>query len=104
MTKVQSSKAVADEIYRQLGGPKIIGMLGAKNFSYGTNALSFWIGRGAKKGINRIKITLNKNDEYDVEFAKMRGLDYNVLETAKNIQVSKLKDTIRQHTGMELSL
>ena len=60
---------IANEIYRQLGGDRFTVMTGAKEFVAMENGLRFKIGRNASKA-NRVEITLNALDTYDVRFIK----------------------------------
>lgn len=62
---------VATTILNQLGGKRFVMFTGAKEFTTIKNGLQFKIGRNASKA-NRIKITLNGLDLYDVQFIKYR--------------------------------
>lgn len=53
---------VAETIRQQLGGARFAMMTGAKNFVGGENMLLFSVGRGAKAGINRVRVTLDPSD------------------------------------------
>ena len=61
---------VAREILKQLGGNKFRMMTGAKNFVAGENYLTMKIGRN-KTACNRLKITLNSMDTYDMRFSRV---------------------------------
>ena len=93
---------VANEIRRQLGN-KALTMMGAKNLVAGDDYLSFRIGRNAK-GVNYIKITLNPKDLYDIEFGKIRGMNYKVKKAVNDVYFDQMHDIIEQNTGMYLSL
>ena len=56
-------------IFEQLGGNRFVVMTGAKNFLATGNGLRFQIGRNASKA-NRVEITLNGLDLYDIRFYK----------------------------------
>ena len=93
---------VAETIRKQIGN-KALFMMGAKNLVAGDDYLSFRIGRNSK-GINYIKITLNRMDLYNIEFGAIRGMDYKVKYEAKDVYVDMLHNVIENHTGMYLSL
>ena len=104
----------AEEIKRQIGSGAMF-MIGAKNVAKGHNEdgaeyLSFKIGRNSK-GVTYVKVTLNANDEYDVEFGKVGrgsranpGPTYKVVNNVDGIQVDQLHETIEQNTGLYLSM
>jgi hypothetical protein len=105
---------VAQIIKQQLGGGRFEVMTKAENFTGTDNSLSFRIGSNPKR-INGVKITLNANDEYDIEFAKIstpkfdletgeiKG-GYEVKSKAEGIQVGQLHEVFTRHTGLLLSL
>ncbi|MCK5607528.1 hypothetical protein KAR91_36935 [Candidatus Pacearchaeota archaeon] len=104
----------AEEIRKQIGSGAMF-MMGAKNVGKGHNEdgteyLSFKIGRNSK-GVTYVKVTLNVNDEYDVEFGKVGrgsranpGPTYRVLNNVNGIQADQLHETIEQNTGLYLSM
>lgn len=105
---------VAETILRQLGGNKFIVMTGAKNFialnEYG-GALYFQIGKNASKA-NRVKITLQWDDTYTVEFIKYTPYKFNVktgkethekndvLKTVEGVYCDTLQEVFTDYTGM----
>lgn len=114
------SKQIAETILRQLGGNRFIAMTGAKNLVSLGNGLMFKFGSGAKNRINRVRITLNGKDLYDVEFLKdKRTLDpvlseilgkkkYRtepmVLSTHNDIYFDMLQELFTRETGFYTSL
>lgn len=100
----ESSSKVSQIILQQLGGNKFIAMTGAKNFVGSDDYLMFSIGRGAKNSINKVKITLDSNDTYTVEFAKMRGINYTVVKTVSGIYFDQLQAVFKRNTGMDTRL
>ena len=62
---------IATTILQQLGGNRFIAFTGAKDFMTIDNGLRFKIGRNSSKA-NRIEITLNGSDLYDMKFIKHR--------------------------------
>jgi len=97
--------SVSTTIYNQLGGNKFTAMTGAKNFvasKKNDNYLSFRIPRS--NGVNFVKITLNGNDLYDIEFGYIRGTNYKVVKTLTDIQVSNLQKAFKDVTGLDTHL
>ena len=58
---------VADIILQQLGGNKFTVMTGSKNYLAEENTLRMHLAKN-KSGANRLRITLNWNDLYSLEF------------------------------------
>lgn len=77
-------------------------MTGAKNFVAGESVLMFNIGRGAKSGINKIRIEL-KNDLYNVFFYNMRKAQYQVSQF-ENVYAENLTSLFTKETGFVTSL
>ena len=71
------ANTTANTIYQQLGGGRFSAMTGAKNFVAIENGLVFYIGRNASKA-NKVKITVNGLDLYDVEFIKYTPYSFKI--------------------------
>lgn len=82
---------VAKTIYQQLGGHQFATMTGAKCFIKSDNSLRFDIGRNKSKA-NRVKITLEADDTYTVEFWK-RGREFNVYTILANCYKEGMSDS-----------
>jgi len=54
--------------------------------------------------VNYIKITHNNTDLYDMEFGKIRGMDYKVVHEVSDYYADMMKKEIEQTTGLYLSL
>ena len=72
-----ANTATANTILQQLGGGRFSAMTGAKNFIAIDNGLVFNIGRNASKA-NKVKITVNGLDLYDVEFIKYTPYSFKI--------------------------
>ena len=105
-TDMTVSKTIAE----QLGKPTLF-MLGAladlkkRPLVGGENSLMFSIMRGAKNGINKIRIVLEPSDTYTVEFIKVgRAPRYEVKLVSKHegIYVDALHDLIYRETDLEV--
>lgn len=88
---------IAHTIQKQIGA-KTLFMLGAKNLAGGENYLSFRI-RGSKK-VNYVKISLNTNDLYTMEFGKVWGLKYTKKTELENIYADQMHEMIERETGL----
>ena len=70
---------------------------GAKNYVSYSDGIQFDV-RGSKfRG--RVIIKLNKRDLYDIEFGTIRKLEYIIKNTAKNVHVEQLVNTIDNVVG-----
>ena len=90
------NKEIAATILAQLGGHRFIAMTGAKDFTAINNGLRFKIGRNASK-TNRVEITLNGEDLYDMNFIKHTpyGVTINHKKGTVNIREEKT-ETVRK--------
>ena len=101
------SEDVAKTIIQQLGH-KALYMLGAKNLVRGKDGgkewISFRIGKNSK-GINYIKIYYNAGkDLYDIEFGRIRGVEYKTVNKIDDIYFDQLHELIEKYTGMYVKL
>lgn len=110
-----STTTLANVILQQLGGNKFIAMTGAKNLLALENGIRFTIGRNASKA-NRVEITLNGLDLYDIKFIKHTPykikVDYNkgtvketqeksvVLKEYNDIYCDMLQELFTEFTGL----
>ena len=99
--------SVAQTILQQLGGNKFLVMTGAKNLVNHSkeNALSFKLpSKFATDGINYVKITLQPNDTYTMEFGKVWGVKYKVIHTVEGVYCDMLQTIFTDKTGLDTSL
>jgi hypothetical protein len=97
----------AEIIKQQLGGSRFALMTGAKDFMYSgkDSYLSFKIGRGAKDGINYIKVIYNKRgDDYTMEFCVFRGMKVAVKHRVEGVYADQLQDIFEKYTGFYTTL
>lgn len=98
---------VANSILNQLGGNQFTSMTGAKYFialDEQLGALRFHLGKNASKA-NRVKITLQWDDTYLVEFIKYTSYKYNIRtgkETQEKSEVLKSIDKVYCDTLREV--
>ena len=96
--------AVANEIYRTLGGNKFKVMTGARNMVSLENGIAMKIGRN-KTNANWMKIELNMLDLYDVTFAKMTNkFEMKSVKEYDNVYNDMLVSLFESHTGMYTKL
>ena len=96
--------AIANEIYRQLGGNRFRVMTGAKNMVSHEFALSMKIGRN-KTNANFMVVELNGNDLYNVTFAKLTKMgEMKSVKTYDNVYNDMLVSIFESHTGMYTTL
>ncbi len=95
---------VANTILEQLGGNRFLAMTGAKQLVGMDNGLMFGLPRGAKDGINKVRITLTPDDFYTVEFFKIRGIDVRPVGECEMVYADTLRATFEKLTGLRTSL
>ena len=96
--------AVANEIYRQLGGNRFRVMTGAKNMVSTENGIRMRIGRN-KTNANYMEVVLNSMDLYDITFAKVTRMgEMKSVRTYDNVYNDMLVEIFESHTGMYTSL
>ena len=96
--------AVANEIYRQLGGNRFRVMTGAKNMVSTENGIRMRIGRN-KTNANYMEVVLNSMDLYDITFAKITKMgEMKSVRTYDNVYNDMLVSLFESHTGMYTSL
>jgi hypothetical protein len=95
---------IAKTIIEQLGGTgRLSVMIGANAFVADTNNVMFGF-KGCRK-FNKIRITLNGLDLYDVELMKYSPskLEITKTETVENVYADQMKELIEDRTGLFLS-
>ena len=96
--------AVANEIYRQLGGNRFRVMTGAKNMVSTENGIRMRIGRN-KTNANYMEVVLNSMDLYDITFAKVTKMgEMKSVRAYDNVYNDMLVSLFESHTGMYTSL
>ena len=102
--KFRESQQIARTILEQLGGPGFTMLTGACNLVATGNGLRFFIGSGAKNGINRVTVTLNPADDYFVQFEHVSAPLYAVVSDAEGVYADQLQDVFEHHTGFYTTL
>ena len=94
---------IAKTIVQQFGGNRFAVMTGARDFVTVNNGVQFRIGRNAKR-VNRVTVTLNGLDLYDVMFWNVRGAKATILSETENVYADQLRSVFEAATGMYTSL
>jgi hypothetical protein len=91
-------------ILKQLGGfNKLESMIGAHSFTYeGSNSLTFKFKAKANKNIKAVRITLNDNDTYTMEFYSLSPFER--VDSYSDVYAEDLKRIFKEVTGLSLSL
>ena len=96
--------AIANEIYRTLGGNRFRVMTGAKMMVSTENGIRMRIGRN-KTNANFMEVSLNGLDLYDVTFAKLTKMgERKSVKTYDNVYNDMLVSIFESHTGMYTTL
>ena len=105
--------SVAQTILDQLGGGRFVAMTGSKNFVSDGNTLRMHLAKNASKA-NRLEITLNGLDLYDMRFYRYtaprystRGGEFRVypekvteVKTYNDVYCDQLQELFTDVTGM----
>ena len=94
----------AQIIFQQLGGNRFITMTGSKNFVDHGNALSFKFPKPRDRKVNYLKITLDSDDTYTLEFGYIRGLNYTPAEPMQGIYGDQLREIFTAQSGLYTNL
>lgn len=91
---------VAQTILAQLGGRTFLAMTGAKDLVGDEKSLMMKLRPNQSKA-NKLRITLNDNDLYDLEFMRLRKFEMKPICKHENIHVEDLQRTFTQVTGYD---
>lgn len=95
-------QTIAHTIYEQLGGRQFAFMTGARNLTSTPTGLLFSLpGTMTRNRINRVKIDLTPDDEYNVEFSSFRAGKVKVISTHEGVYCDMLAELVREKTGLE---
>jgi len=103
------TRAVAETILEQLGGVRRLQLMtGARDFvggeAFGRGFVQFKIGRGARDGINKVRIELDPSDTYTVKFYQTRGQGFRYAGEVPGVYCDTLVSVFEARTGLRLSL
>jgi hypothetical protein len=100
---------VAHTILAQLGGNRFIAMTGAKSFLGDPHSLMFTLpGRLTKGGTNKVRITLQPNDTYSLQFLKLgsasTGYKTTLVDFMQDVHAEQLRQAFTRATGLDTAL
>lgn len=98
---------VAKTIYQQLGGNRFAAMTGARNLVCGENYLQFDLPANfAKRGINKVRVTLEPTDTYTIVFWRFRrkALELREVDKAEDVYCDQLQEVFTRYTGLDTRL
>jgi len=91
---------IAQTIMEQLGGNRFYVMTGSKAPMALESGVSFKVGSNPK-GVTHVRIILTANDDYTMEFLKIRGTTLpKVQAKVEGVYNDKLQEIFTEHTGL----
>jgi len=101
-----SNQQVAQIILDQLGGRQFLLLVGGKNLvSLTDGGLAFQFGTGSKNKANRVRVEYDYgSDTYNVEFGKIRKMEWNTVSRHEGIYADMLQDLFTSETGFYTTL
>lgn len=97
-----TNQTIAAAILAQLGGNRLVAMVGANGFLNLEDGLQFKF-KGSKRA-NCVRVILEPNDTYTVEFLKIKGFDVASIEKVPLVHAESLQVVFTRVTGLSLSL
>jgi hypothetical protein len=96
------ASAIANTIVQQLGGSrKLQMMIGLKQILTASNAVTLVFPKPKHRGaVNRVRITLNGLDLYDMEFIRTHGRSVKVVKEFNDVYAEDIKDRFEEGTGL----
>lgn len=101
---IKLTQEQANVIHAQLGGRRFALMVGAKNYAFNENYLSFKIGRGAKNSVNYARVHLTVMDTYDLVFYRANKNGIKEIYRSDGIYADMLAPEFERLTGLYTSL
>ncbi len=91
---------VAETILDQLGRNKFIAMTGARYFTSTETSLSFQLPKKANKKIFAVRIVLNPNDLYTIQFYKTSPAGPELVSSYSDVYSNQLCALFESETGL----
>lgn len=95
---------IAETILKQFGGRRALAMIGSKSAVAFDNGLQIGFKAKSTNRSNKIVITLNDSDLYDMEFWRIKGADMEKIEEIGDVYAEDLGRIFTETTGLYLSL
>lgn len=98
----KQANAIAATIVKQLGGGrKLQMMIGLKQLINEPNGVTLVFPKPKHAGaVNRVRITLNGLDLYDMEFIRTRGSSQKIVKEFNDVYAEDIKDRFEDGTGL----
>ena len=98
----RQANAIAATIVQQLGGGRKLQMfIGLKQLINERNGVTLVFPKPKHRGaVNRVRITLNGKDLYDMEFIRTHGRSVKVVREFNDVYAEDLKDRFEDGTGL----
>ena len=96
------ASAIASIIVQQLGGGRKLQMfIGLKQLINQSNGVTLVFPKPKHRGaVNRVRITLNASDLYDMEFIRTHGRSVKVVREFNDVYAEDLRDRFEEGTGL----
>jgi len=98
----KQASIIANTIVQQLGGSRRLQIfIGLKQILTASNAVTLVFPKPKHRGaVNRVRITLNGKDLYDMEFIRTHGHSVKVVKEFNDVYAEDLKDRFEDGTGL----
>jgi hypothetical protein len=100
MTNVE----IASTILQQLGGGRFTTMTGAYNYVAGDADISFRLPAGAREEINLVRVILEANDTYRMQFLKWKRSNFVQVREVGGVYSDMLGQVFTDVTGLDVTL
>jgi len=98
----RQANSIAATIVQQLGGGRKLQIfIGLKQLINERNGVTLVFPKPKHRGaVNRVRITLNGKDLYDMEFIRTHGRSVKVVKEFNDVYAEDLKDRFEEGTGL----
>lgn len=86
------------------GQNRVRSMIGANQLSANDNSVGFRFMRGSSNKSNYLRLTINSNDLYKMEFIRIYGMKVTTIKEVDGLFFDQLKEIFEAETKLALSL
>lgn len=102
---MSQSLQIANTILQQMGGRRLLVMVGADAPIGSADSLSFRFRARGADGINAVRVVYDRGaDLYNMEFIKLRGINRTVVQTYEGVFCDQLEELFARTTGLATRL
>ena len=95
------NRMITETILQQLGGGRFVVMTGASNVAEVDRGVAFKLPyRMARNGINHVKIVLDADDTYTVQFLKLTRSKLYTSANVSGVHCENLQEVFTRYTGL----